>query len=1090
MGQGETVRIGCGPREVEEALLGEISAEIDAHRADPTLLARPLRVIVPSRSLRLHLAERIAARFGAIAGVSIATLHGAALEVLDAGEGSAPHGDPLLPLLVARHAAERGVLRTQLHDLTDGYRPVTDSVRDLLDAGLDAWQADAATEAVEAADAPRAVAELARAVVEVAGRCLESFVSGWPRHGALAFARAREILEARGAAVLPARRIWIHGINDATGVAADFVQSLQRTAGATVFLDRPPAPGRRGRSDPTLGFGERLRERAGVAGESVGTPEQDAPAPALFDAPSPTAEMREVARRVARLLRDGARPESVAIVARDWRRYVVPLRLHFERLGLPMSGLSTVGPARPERRTIDGFLELLQARPRAATDAWLDARLDLPTTQRNDLRLGLRHLSAAHIGEVASLGDRIALDRPLALPVRRGFARPDEEETDDAAEEVARPVEDRRQLPAEVLREEVGRACALVADLEAWPESAAWRLHVERARALLFDHLGWTTDEPACRELLGALEGLGAELPSDLELERDEAARLIADALKSAGSDRLGGSGGGVQILSVMEARARTSEHLFVVGLNRDVFPRVVREDPLLPDPVRFGLRAVLPDLSLKRDGVEEERFLFAQLLASSDDVTLSWALCDARGQKLARSTLLDRLGWGMPGLEIELAPQVMELPRDVGEESDAEQSLRPAFEWARIAALARHPAADPLWVEAIREASGGRGGDRVAEPVAAVRRAIVRELDRGRSGSLGPYLGWVGPASDDADPRNRALWVTGLEAIARCPWQAFLERILGVEGVPDPLESLPAIDPLILGNAFHAVLERIVGEAAGVGRGDVSELSARVGSVVRWPEADARDGLIREESRRVLASEGVRAEVLVEALALATRTLVDRALVLEGTVPRHVLSVEPSGWIPIGSEGQEERRLHFRADRADGTDEGLILTDYKSGRAPEKDKGEEKQREKLARHIASGERIQAAVYARACGVASGRYLFAGEDREGANPERIVDLAQDDLSASLDRALEDLVAARDAGAFVPRLLAQDRSKTYEKCKRCEVAEACLHHDSSAHRRLRDWIARCEELEPDEADLSQVERAAIGLLSRQAQSVEK
>ena len=42
MGQGETVRIGCGPREVEEALLGEISAEIDAHRADPTLLARPL----------------------------------------------------------------------------------------------------------------------------------------------------------------------------------------------------------------------------------------------------------------------------------------------------------------------------------------------------------------------------------------------------------------------------------------------------------------------------------------------------------------------------------------------------------------------------------------------------------------------------------------------------------------------------------------------------------------------------------------------------------------------------------------------------------------------------------------------------------------------------------------------------------------------------------------------------------------------------------------------------------------------------------------------------------------------------------------
>ena len=65
------------------------------------------------------------------------------------------------------------------------------------------------------------------------------------------------------------------------------------------------------------------------------------------------------------------------------------------------------------------------------------------------------------------------------------------------------------------------------------------------------------------------------------------------------------------------EARARTFDHLFLIGLNRDVFPRSMREDPLLPDDLRRILQRVLPDVPIKRAGFDEERYLFAQLLSA-----------------------------------------------------------------------------------------------------------------------------------------------------------------------------------------------------------------------------------------------------------------------------------------------------------------------------------------------------------------------------------------------------------------------------------------------------------------------------------------
>ena len=110
--------------------------------------------------------------------------------------------------------------------------------------------------------------------------------------------------------------------------------------------------------------------------------------------------------------------------------------------------------------------------------------------------------------------------------------------------------------------------------------------------------------------------------------------------------------------MDVTQARGRTFEHLFLLGLNRGEFPRTVREDPVFPDTLRRLLGregyGVLPDLPVKRSGFDEERFLFAQLLASAPRVTLSWQEADNDNKVRTPSPLVERLRWSERGQQLD----------------------------------------------------------------------------------------------------------------------------------------------------------------------------------------------------------------------------------------------------------------------------------------------------------------------------------------------------------------------------------------------------------------------------------------------------
>jgi hypothetical protein len=236
--------IARGARAAEEAVLDAVERLLGEGGGTPPV--RPVRVVVPSNSLRLHLSGELVRRRGrAVLGVAVQTLYGAALEVLERAGEAAPRGRLLVDVLARRLAGEERELAAALEPLVDGYGAVAATVRDLLDAGLTPDHADAAEEAL-AVDGPAVAsgAEVARAraLVRVAAdlaRGAEALGIGWPSS---LFTRAAERVASDPEGALPARAVVVHGFADATGVGLDLLEALLRHPRAVLVLDHPPDP--------------------------------------------------------------------------------------------------------------------------------------------------------------------------------------------------------------------------------------------------------------------------------------------------------------------------------------------------------------------------------------------------------------------------------------------------------------------------------------------------------------------------------------------------------------------------------------------------------------------------------------------------------------------------------------------------------------------------------------------------------------------------------------------------------------------------------------------------------------------------------
>jgi hypothetical protein len=1097
-----------GALAAEAALLARLDALLAEARREPSRLALPVRVVVPSRSLRAHVAAALVrARGRSAAGIVVQTLFGLAAEVLERSGEPAPRGLPLFDLFAQRLARDEPALRRGLGELVDGYAAVAGAVRDLLDAGFQAEHAEAAEEALAAesagsgrsgtglSGASRAEIERARALVRVAARSellLDALGLG---HRAALLRRAALLVEADPERALPARAVLVHGFADATGTATDLLEALLKGRGAWLLLDRPPVPAVSARepgapSEPSYetAFAERLLGRLGhvaaveqAAGASAGRPPGRWDA---FHAAGAEAEAREIARRARALLDRGARPEAVGIVARDLAAYALPLRRHLGRLGVPFSGAGARGSLGPAGRRVRALLDVLRRGAEAPAHRWLEANAPdggplPPGGRRVDLRLAFATLGAGRLRDVAELPLEEALGGrgSLPLPLRHGLRISEGEEAGGEGGGEARA--ERRRVPASALRRAVAAAARLREALAAWPEAAPAAEHLERLARLLAE-LGWRRTEEGrgnwAEPAFAALDALSRGLPPDLRLERDEVRLLLARALQEAGTSPLGGRGGGVQVLTVMEARGLTFEHLFVAGLNRDVFPRPVREDPLLPDDLRRALQGVLPDVPAKRSGFDEERYLFAQLLSASPEVTLSWQSRDADGRALSLSPLVERLS---DRLEPAAAPSLSEPPGL--EAGPAEAAPRPADEHAVLAAL--HAPRSwfarvlPLALDEVRrEELPSPVYDLPAAALAAARVAALEELDpdlrtpegRAARAGLGPFFGFLGAADRPGDPRRADLFVTRLERLAACPWQVFVARLLRVEPTPDPLDALPGLDPLLLGNTVHRALEGIVRAALPQLPEEANLAASPV--PVPWPAPDAVDRLLRASASAALAEEGIALPGLARALADRARPFLETARELDwGAVPVQALGAEVSSSVTVTDAAGRPRAIRFTADRVDLSDlhgeAAPRWTDYKTGKPFSDHKREDKRRERFLDRVRRGRALQGVAYRLAGGGrAHGRYLFLAPGLDEGARELLVSPGDAELETAFADAARAALTAWDAGAFFPRVVDPAGREEPNLCRFCEVAEACLRGDSGARGRLAEWARRAHEAE--------------------------
>ena len=1040
------IELAADSRSAEALLLAEVS-RLAAADGDRAALAAPLRVVVPSGSLREHLLARLTALRPAWLGVEVSNLRAIARTILTTvGEPHPPRGD-LLPIFLERAARRRRVLARAVGDFTGGWAPLAAAASDLVNAGFEAALAPALMERIDAERAalPAPTLERARAFVEALAEALGEL----ERHGlateSTILVRAADALARQGESALPARAVFVHGFADATGVAGDLLSALVGYAGARALLLAPEGDGE-------LGYGVRLRERLESAGGRARRGAAVAAAPArleLLVAPTPALEARALAAAAQAEIEAGVRAEGIAIVLRDPGRARSALARELDRLGVPFSASAASGPLAPLARRTRVLLDLLERGAAISADAALELLADaheLPVEHRASVRLALRALGVARLGDAARL-ERRPLQRHredgYPLPARAGTA------SDPEGAEYA----PRRRLPLTILIGALERLAALLAAVDRWPAKAAWAGHSAALDRLLeAAALAGGGDGATLREL--AAERAGRDLPSDLELEAREARQLLAGAWEGVERQAWGGAGGGVQILSVTEARARTFTHLFVGGLTRGHFPRTITEEPLLPDTLRLRLRELLPDLPVKRDGHEEERFLFGQLLGTAPRVVLSRSTHDDDGRPLPASPLLEALlrSRDVPRLDPPTAEPSSALARAV----DAALT-------GGTAAVAPHLGA--ALEEGRRRFAPGARLDSAA--AGAARHRILVEFDTDpttadglrRALELGPYFGFVAPESAGA-----AVSATTLEAQARCAWQSFLTKTLRLEPTPDPLGALPGIDALLLGSAVHDALARLFAEGhAETERASLADRIAGPGRPLAWPEASQVSRAATDSAERALAVAGLAGRGLERPLARQIERRLEIARALDADSPgADLLGVEVDGQLQLPDGAGGSIAVRFRADRLQREAERLVAVDFKTGKVPPglDSVRPDKRREHLLAAVGSGARLQAALYALALAPppAEGRYSYLSPEDDA--PARAIGIAaDDDVSATLGAAIATLVGARRLGLHPPRLLEPKLDREYKGCEFCAVAEACVRGDSGYRLRLERWHTR-------------------------------
>jgi ATP-dependent helicase/nuclease subunit B len=290
----------------------------------------------------------------------------------------------------------------------------------------------------------------------------------------------------------------------------------------------------------------------------------------------------------------------------------------------------------------------------------------------------------------------------------------------------------------------------------------------------------------------------------------------------------------GVWALDAMAARGFSFRVLFIVGVNEHVFPRHIREDAFLRDPVRRFFDVNLGfKMSEKAAAYEEEQLLFYLLINSANEaVTLLTQGSSQQNRSSIPSWYVGEVQRCVGDLPMTVVPKRGSEKRRVLPQY-ADTWLTPQetrVQWLLDRRLPRGPFnRDVLGRDAL-------GWSVVQGGIAALA------CHESSSPRLNRFDGLTGGLSESwEDMQRRGMSPTALEYYALCPFKFFAKHILKLEAVGLP-ELGSGIGPREAGNLLHSVLRECVGVFVGQEVFRHSRESARAGVA----------GIVKHETDRV----------------------------------------------------------------------------------------------------------------------------------------------------------------------------------------------------------------------------------------------
>jgi RecB family exonuclease len=1075
-------------------------------------MARKLYVVVPTNSLCQYLKE-VCRKWDTGYGIQIVTLSQFANHIIHL-HGQEPFKRSAVFSWVIRQAIEVIHNQTSNEDIftylinlerneddEDGYSALEESVRELFVAGfqphmqesyIEALHSDSSglsnSEAVEAS----LVIEVATIVYKIMDKQILDRSGGFGLQEAI-YVQAERILSQNTTRLPSTRGVIVYGLHDATQVVTSFLERVHTVVGnekCILFfhkvLDALQETSKQSPiSDISNQIIDEFFEARFLSGSTIPN-ENKLPNSFSFSIQSFSesigiqSELRNAFTAVYDLIQSGYSWKDCVIVARDLTPYIPYIRWEANRLGIPLSVESNLLITSPASRMLKGLIQLL-ALGKQCDILTLSSILEFEIRGQEYENLYTMHDLQAYCSKEGISTVQHVLQR-LLISIGKGeypllncskIIEQDNNKTKTKAQY--------RILEQQFLETIHLRLTNIIAIIDqCYIHTDVFSLN-QGIRGLVEQILRWPNDSEARVILEVTLDRLQERLNLSTITFKDYL-MILGRELKQKGRLQLDHHGDGLRIFSAPDAIAMNFEHLFMIGLNREVFPQASKEDPLLDKRVRNSLKELLPGLPLRERKYLVERHLFHWIVSSAKKVHLSWQKINNKGSDVATSPLVRRLLWQQQFGEIDIVgiPTLYSYKHNINKLPIFDRIIVEGIHGTRIR---YHKCLNTVINWATKDVPFEQWGisqknltNAICGSIDEIYPTITNNTGVDSLNRLGPYSGLTGIASF-YPAFETDVFVTRFESVNSCPWKSFLLRTLRL---PERTQSgpFPVINPSDAGSIVHNILEEIVCNHFPEDKSDLLlHILNRAPKDITWPTEEKLEQMIVSKVAEQLHSLGIHIPGVHEAMKNNAREFLE--VVRETDFPNNVLpkclGAEATGFSRLeispskGNQGNSYEtnltrkrpqgtvwnldngddvvvQVKFKGDRFDiieiDGEKILHLVDYKTGRPLSRAKRTETRQKDMLKSLYKGQKLQIPVYASCVQPSSnelpakGSLFYLGKEVEqrifGINQEELLTLNVSEDQTIIERLAEVIVvvlSARSIGLHFPRLV-QSTNKSH------------------------------------------------------------